>query len=404
MPLITSRSFTVCSSLLAGLVFLSGDGCSSLRAAEVGSGVGNAPPASQRAQARRPVYDMYLLGPGDALRIELLDIPELSGSYTIGPDGVIYLPRLRALYVAGLTIEELRLFLSEKYSAYVLSPKIYIRPIAYRAARIYVGGEVRRPGYYVLSRNQRTPGVSVDADASLRDGLSSRADELNSAASSPGGLQALDGSTGEGVALGAFFPTLFDAIRAAQGITPYTNLGEIQVTRRLSISQGGGRVRAKVSLMDLIVNGDESQNIRLFDGDVISVAKSPTILRDQLLRAGQTNLNPQFIPVFISGRVRQPGTTSVPFGSTLNQALVASGGFQLLHGRVEFIRFTRQGELDRRVFSYSPLAAADDPRNPVLASGDIIRVQDSLLSAGVGLLNDAALPFLGVYSLYRIFN
>ena len=42
-------------------------------------------------------YDTYILGPGDILDIELLDLPELSGRYSIGPDGTIYLPRLRSL-------------------------------------------------------------------------------------------------------------------------------------------------------------------------------------------------------------------------------------------------------------------------------------------------------------------
>ena len=63
-----------------------------------------------------------ILGPGDSLQIELLDIPELSGSFSIGPDGTIYLPRLRALYVEGLTVEELRYFLTEQFKAYVKNP------------------------------------------------------------------------------------------------------------------------------------------------------------------------------------------------------------------------------------------------------------------------------------------
>ena len=57
----------------------------------------------------------YILGPGDLLQIELLDLPELSGSFRIGPDGTLYLPRLRALQVEGLTIEELRLYLTEQF-------------------------------------------------------------------------------------------------------------------------------------------------------------------------------------------------------------------------------------------------------------------------------------------------
>ena len=59
--------------------------------------------------------DTYILGPGDGLYIELLDLPELSGKFSIGPDGTLYLPRLRALYVEGMTIKELRYFLTEQF-------------------------------------------------------------------------------------------------------------------------------------------------------------------------------------------------------------------------------------------------------------------------------------------------
>ena len=48
-------------------------------------------------QRARVAYDTYILGPGDGLEIELVDLPELSGRFAIGPDGTLYLPRLRAL-------------------------------------------------------------------------------------------------------------------------------------------------------------------------------------------------------------------------------------------------------------------------------------------------------------------
>ena len=108
-------------------------------------------PLDQRAQIN---YDAYILGPGDGLQIELLDLPELSGQFSIGPDGTLYLPRLRALYVEGLTIEELRGFLTQQFKAYVRNPQVYVRPVAFRPIRIYVGGEVKRPGYYTLRGNQ----------------------------------------------------------------------------------------------------------------------------------------------------------------------------------------------------------------------------------------------------------
>ena len=128
------------------------------------------------------------------------------------------------------------------------------------------------------------------------------------------------------------------------------------------------------------------------------------MLREQLLKAGQTNLSPQFIQVYVSGRVVQPGGVTLPQGSALTQAINLAGGPRLLKGKVEFIRFTREGEVDRRVFSYNPNAPSASYKNPILMSGDIVRVRDSALSAGVGLLNEVATPFVGVYGLYSIFN
>jgi polysaccharide export outer membrane protein len=362
-------------------------------------------PASpaEPAQRSRVVYDTYILGPGDSLQIELLDIPELSGTFAIGPDGTLYLPRLRALYVEGLTVEELRLFLTDQFRTYVLSPQLYIRPVGYRPVRIYVGGEVRRPGYYLLSGSQDLTSLSSSAEASQLSAGTAGVETR------PGLNQVPAGSTTRGPGgglstFGALFPTVFDAIRTAQGITPFSDLAQVQVTRRQPLSSGGGRIRANLNFLALITDGDESQNIRLFDGDVVSVGKSPVVLREQLLKAGQTNLSPQFIQVYVSGRVKTPGGVTLPQGSALTQAITLAGGMQLLKGKVEFVRFTREGEIDRRVFSYSPGAASGSPTNPILMAGDIIRVQDSALSATVGVLNELSAPFVGVYSVYSLFK
>lgn len=362
------------------------------------------PPASAKrstlvpAQRARVTYDTYLLGPGDSLQIELENIPELSGTFTIGPDGTLYLPRLRALLVEGLSIEELRLFLTQQYRAFVRQPEIYLRPVGYRPVRIYVGGEVRRPGYYTLSGSQQL-GEVTSAFENQSDAL-----DRSSSQGAIGNTTIRSGSASTSGINGSIFPTVFDAIRSAQGITPYSDLSIVQVTRKQPLSNGGGKLRTTLNFFSLITSGDESQNIRLFDGDVVSVAKSPIVLREQLLKAGQTNLSPQFITVYVSGRVKMPGATTMPQGASLNQALISAGGQQLLHGKVEFVRFTREGELDRRIFSYNANAASDSATNPILVSGDIIRVQESGLSASIGVLNELTGPFVGIYSVYSLFG
>ena len=378
------------------------------------------PPTSAKRSTVAPLhrtrvtYDTYVLGPGDSLQIELENVPELSGTFTIGPDGTLYLPRLRALFVEGLSIEELRIFLTQQYRAFVRQPEIYLRPIGYRPVRIYVGGEVRRPGYYTLSGSQQLGGVSSSADNAIRESGGAQMDTrpgLGSgqgldSGSRTGNSSPAGGGGGAGglTTYGAFFPTVFDAIRAAQGITPYSNLSSVQVTRKQPLSSGGGKLRTSLNFLSLLTEGDESQNIRLFDGDVVSISKSPVVLREQLLKAGQTNLSPQFIQVYVSGRVKMPGATTIPQGASLNQALISAGGQQLLHGKIEFVRFTREGELDRRIFSYNANAASDSATNPILVSGDIIRVQESGLSASIGVLNELTGPFVGIYSVYSLFG
>jgi len=382
------------SSLAAALALATPAGIAAPARSAAPIPAANAPTALQRS---RVVYDAYILGPGDSLQVELLDIPELSGTYTIGPDGTLYLPRLRALYVEGLTVEELRYFLTQQFKAYVRNPDIYVRPVGYRPVRIYVGGEVRRPGYYTLSGVQAIGADQVDASSGDKtvDSGSAALGQGNSAART---------SISGGSSSNTLFPTVFDAIRTAQGITPFSDLAVVQVTRRQPLSAGGGRIRTELNFLSLITKGDESQNIRLFDGDVVSVGKSPVVLREQLLKAGQTNLSPQFIQVYVSGRVKSPGGVTVPQGASLTQAISLAGGTQLLKGKVEFIRFTREGEIDRRLFRYNPKAASDTPDNPILVAGDVIRVQDSALSASVGVLNELTGPFVGVYSVYSLFR
>jgi len=365
---------------------------------------GSTRPQQREANLSRSlVAESYVLGPGDGLQIELLDIPEFSGVFSVGPDGTMYLPRLRALYVEGLTLEELRFFLINQFKTFVKNPQIYIKPTSYRPIRIYVGGEVRRPGYYTLR------GIDTLANESLSDRPAQVSQNLRSAEfntdASP--MRASSSNSQLGASSDSnkqAFPTVFDAIRAAQGISPFSDLSQVQVTRKQPLSAGGGRMRTTLNFISLITEGDESQNIRLFDGDVISVGKSSVVLREQLIRAGRTNLSPQFIDVFVTGRVNMPGAVTLQQGSSLNQAISVAGGVKLLRGKVEFLRFLSDGKTDRRTFNYNPSASSDTYPNPILAAGDIIRINDSALSAGIGALNEVASPLLGLYSIYALSN
>jgi polysaccharide export outer membrane protein len=357
-------------------------------------------PSTSALQRSRVVFDAYILGPGDSLQVELLDIPELSGTFSIGPDGTMYLPRLRALYVEGLTVEELRYFLTQQFKAYVKNPQLYVQPVGYRPIRIYVGGEVRRPGFYTLRGLDRASEAAERTQQQVSQNLNPT--ELDPRVLTARSAVLADPLSSIPDSDRQVFPTVFDAIRAAQGIGPFSDLAKVQVTRKQPLSAGGGRIRTNLDFISLITEGDETQNIRLFDGDVVSVGQTPVVLRDQLIRAGNTNLSPQFINVFVSGRVRTPGAVTLQQGTSLNQAISVAGGVKLLRGKVEFLRLLSDGKTDRRTFSYSPNSPSNSFTNPVLTAGDIIRVNESPVSASVGVLNEVATPILGVYSLYAL--
>ena len=223
----------------------------------------------QSLPTKRPegaALNSYILGPGDTISVEILDLPELSGIYSVGPDGTIYLPRLRAVHVEGLNIEELRISLTKKFKTFVLNPEIYLRILAYRPIRIYVGGEVKRPGYYTLTGEISRKTCQDKESNQFATGVQSQAQFSAGASANLGGF-GLNSSK-------ALFPTVFDAIRSAQGITPYSDLRDVQVVRKRAEIQGGGRIMTSLNFLALLTEGDDTQNIRLFDGDVLTIKKS----------------------------------------------------------------------------------------------------------------------------------
>ncbi len=357
------------------------------------------------------ITDAYILGPGDAVVVELLDIPEYSGVFTIGPDGTLYLPRLRSLFVEGLTVEELRYFLTQQFSAFVREPQVFVSPATYRPIRVYIGGEVARPGYYYLSGLQGLVGLEQASSsanpgatnlATGQIGVAGRANTAGITSISAGEVGPQIGGVQINQALR--LPTVFDALRTAGGVTPFSKLSEVSVTRKRPLSSGGGKKRTTLNFLTLITEGNESQNIRLFDGDTVVVARSPVELREQIIKAGQTNLSPDFVQVFVTGRVRDPGSKVLPQGATLDQALASAGGQKILRGRVEFVRFNRDGTTDKRKFFIGGENPAGSYKNPILMAGDVVRVNESPLSATVSVLNELTGPAVGIYSVYSLFR
>jgi len=95
----------------------------------------------------------YVLGRDDVVRIIVLRHPELSGDFVVGPDGKIQYTFVGDVQAEGLTKEELKGKLKESLAQYVKIPEISVAIIGYNSKKIYVLGEVVRPGMYSIKGN-----------------------------------------------------------------------------------------------------------------------------------------------------------------------------------------------------------------------------------------------------------
>lgn len=168
-------------------------------------------------------YQDYKLGPGDIINVIVWDHPEITipaGSYRsaeqsgtlVAEDGTIFFPFAGVVKVAGLTTREVRKLLAKRMASVIENVQLDVRIVSFRSKRVYVVGEVTRPG-----------------------------------------LQPIDDIR----------MTLVEAVNRAGGITEEADHGNVLLTRK-------GQTW-RVDLQALYEEGDVSQNVLLQPGDIINV-------------------------------------------------------------------------------------------------------------------------------------
>ncbi len=108
-------------------------------------------PSNQSGPATQagPTGD-YVLQRGDELEIKVFNLPELTESLRIRPDGKISLQVLNDVTAAGLTTAELRTLLTNEYAKEYRNPRVAVIVKSFSNQNIYVGGEVGQPGVMPL--------------------------------------------------------------------------------------------------------------------------------------------------------------------------------------------------------------------------------------------------------------
>ncbi|HEX4037354.1 MAG TPA: SLBB domain-containing protein [Acidobacteriaceae bacterium] len=130
-----------------------------------------------------PLGPDYVVGPGDQLTIELWGGVTQSITRAVGRDGSIFLPEAGALQVAGLPLGTVQNLIGGALQRQYRDAQVAVTVSRLRSVRIYVVGDIQRPGGYDVS-SLATP-VSLlyaaggpTAAGSLRTALHERGDRL----------------------------------------------------------------------------------------------------------------------------------------------------------------------------------------------------------------------------------
>lgn len=122
--------------------------------------------ALQAVQAKKTDYK---LGGADLLNITVFQQPDLDRKLRVSQKGTITFPLVGPVTVGGLTVQEAEAALSAKLSEYVVSPQVTIFIQEYGNKKIFVLGEVKKPGSFELPTESR---LTVLEAISLAEGFS----------------------------------------------------------------------------------------------------------------------------------------------------------------------------------------------------------------------------------------
>jgi len=90
----------------------------------------------------------YRLETGDRLELKFLFNEELDESILVGPDGNASLRLIGTVPMAGHTLAELQSTLKERYDQHVRVPELTLSLTEVSSQKVFVGGDVARPGMY----------------------------------------------------------------------------------------------------------------------------------------------------------------------------------------------------------------------------------------------------------------
>jgi polysaccharide export outer membrane protein len=141
------RSF---AGLIVAAGLISGLGASAIGASQNPDAANSAPKGGTTPIATDPDYK---IGPQDMLRVDVWKEPDISRIVPVRPDGKITLPLVNDVQASGLTTTQLAAKIAEGLKKYITSPQVTVGVTEINSRKIFVSGEVTRPGAFPLLPN-----------------------------------------------------------------------------------------------------------------------------------------------------------------------------------------------------------------------------------------------------------
>ena len=114
----------------------------------------------------------YTLNSGDQIEISVWDEVNLHRAITVLPDGTISFPLVGHINVLGKTPVEVEIIIAKKLEAYISDPVVNLSVVNPLGYHVYIIGQVKRPGMYVMSGS-----IGVVQALSLAGGFTPYADK-----------------------------------------------------------------------------------------------------------------------------------------------------------------------------------------------------------------------------------
>ena len=105
----------------------------------------------------------YIMCPGDVLQVVVYgheDLSTMAGNtqnspYVVRPDGRVSFPLIGDVETTGKTVTQFREEITSRFSKYIIEPQITVNVVKLGTTRVYVLGEIKRPGLYELEKSHR---------------------------------------------------------------------------------------------------------------------------------------------------------------------------------------------------------------------------------------------------------